>query len=152
MSARWRSNKKARKRFNVVTRRSETRGKNFSKIFRTKNPKGRWRAYPYRYFAPKSLAVKEYKWIEPLIDILEDKDEIVVVAGLAGFKIEDLKISAENKQLILSAEAVDRKYRKSLNLPEKVIPTTMRTTYKNGVLEIRLKRATEEKPIDKLAG
>ena len=152
MSARWRRNKKLRKRFNVVTRRSETREKNFSRIFRAKNPKGRWPAYPYKYFAPKSLTVKEYKWIEPLIDIIEDKDEIVVVAGLAGFKREDLKIRAENKQLVLSAEAVDRKYHKSLNLPEKVIPTTMRTTYKNGVLEIRLKRAAEEKPIDKLAG
>ncbi|MGB9714051.1 MAG: Hsp20/alpha crystallin family protein [Candidatus Bathyarchaeales archaeon] len=152
MSARWRRNRKPRKRFNVVARRSGTREKNFSRIFRVKNPKGKWRAYPYKYLAPKSLAVKEYKWMEPLIDVLEDKDEIVVVAGLAGFKREDLKIRAEHKQLILSAEAVDRKYHKSLNLPEKVVPTTMRTTYKNGVLEIRLKRAVEEKPIDKLAG
>jgi HSP20 family molecular chaperone IbpA len=32
-----------------------------------------------------------------------------------------------------------------------VIPNTIRTTYKNGVLEIRLKKA-EEKSIDKIAG
>ncbi|MEM3464039.1 MAG: Hsp20/alpha crystallin family protein [Candidatus Bathyarchaeia archaeon] len=152
MSARWRRNKRPRKRFSVVTRRSGTREKNFSRIFRAKNSKGKWQVYPYKYLAPKSLAVKEYRWMEPLIDILEDKDEIVVVAGLAGFRREDLKVHAEHKQLILSAEAVDHKYRKSLNLPGKVVPSTMRTTYKNGVLEIRLKRAVEEKPLDKIAG
>jgi HSP20 family protein len=96
--------------------------------------------------------VKKWKWVEPLIDVLEDKDEIVVVAGLAGFRKEDLKIHAEHKHLILSAEAVDHKYHKSLNLPGKVIPSTMRTTYKNGVLEVRLKRAAEEKPLGKVAG
>jgi len=152
LSARWRRNKKSRKRFSVVTRRGGVHEKNVSRIFRVKNSKGKWWGYPYKNFVPKNFVGKEWKWMEPLIDILEDKDEIVVVAGLAGFKREDLKIRAEHKQLILSAEAVDRKYRKSLNLPGKVVPNTMRTTYKNGVLEIRLKRAVEEKPLDKIAG
>jgi HSP20 family molecular chaperone IbpA len=33
-----------------------------------------------------------------------------------------------------------------------VIPSTIRTTYKNGVLEVQLKKAVEEKAIDKVAG
>jgi HSP20 family protein len=152
LSARWRRNKRPQKRFNVATRCGGIREKNISRIFRAKNSKGKWLTHPYKYLAPKSLTVKEWRLVEPLIDVFESKDEIVVVAGLAGFKREELKIRAENKQLTLSAEAVDRKYHKSLNLPEKIVPSTMRTTYKNGVLEIRLKRAVEEKTIDKIAG
>jgi HSP20 family protein len=89
---------------------------------------------------------------EPLIDILEEKDEITVVAEFAGFDRQDLRIRVKNQRLILSAEGLDRKYYKSLNLPKRVIPNTIRTTYKNGVLGIRLKKIAEEKAIDKVAG
>ena len=86
-----------------------------------------------------------------MVDILERTDEIIVVADFAGFKREDLKVRVKGEALTLAAQASDRKYRKSLNLPKRVIPSTMRTTYKNGVLEIRMKKA-EEKSIDKIAG
>lgn len=152
MSARWRRNKKQQKRFNPVTRYRGARGNKTAKIFRAKNSKGKWWTYPHKHVASKSLTEKKLKWMEPLIDVLEDKDEIVVVAGLAGFKREDLKIVAKHNQLILTAEAVDRKYHKSLSLPGNIVPNTMRTTYKNGVLEIKLKKAVEEKPLDKIAG
>ena len=86
-----------------------------------------------------------------MIDILERTDEIIVVADFAGFNREDLKVRVKGETLTVVAQASERKYRKSLNLPKRVIPSTMRTTYKNGVLEIRLKKA-EEKSIDKIAG
>lgn len=88
----------------------------------------------------------------PLVDVMEEKDEIVVVAEFAGFKKESLKTDVKNQRLTLSAEASDRKYYKSLNLPKRVIPTAMHATCKNGVLEIRLKKAVEEKAIDEVAG
>jgi HSP20 family protein len=101
-----------------------------------------------------SKAYRNNKWKdpEPLIDVLNEKNEIRVVAEFAGFQRENLKINIENQQLILSAEASDRKYYKSLNLPKRVIPDKMHMTCKNGVLEIRLMKAIEEKPMDKLAG
>jgi len=86
-----------------------------------------------------------------LVDVLEGPDEIIVVADLAGFNREDLRVHVKDERLTVAAEALDRKYRKSLNLPKRVIPRTIRTTYKNGVLEIRLKKA-EEKSLDKMAG
>ncbi|MEM3627753.1 MAG: Hsp20/alpha crystallin family protein [Candidatus Bathyarchaeia archaeon] len=97
---------------------------------------------------------KAKKWREPkpLVDVFEEDDEIVVVAGLAGFSRENLKIRAKEQQLILSAEAFDRRFHKSLNFPSQVIPDTLRTTYKNGVLEVRLKKAAEKKVMDKIAG
>ena len=87
-----------------------------------------------------------------MIDVLEGNDDIAVVAEFAGFNKEDLRIHVKDQKLTLYAEASDRKYRKSLNLPKRVIPSTICTTYKNGVLEIRLKKAIEEKAMDKIAG
>jgi HSP20 family protein len=89
---------------------------------------------------------------EPLIDILEEKGEITVVAEFVGFNRENLRIHVKNQRLTLSADASDRKYYKSLNLPKRVIPSTIHTTYKNGVLEVRLRKAVEEKTIDEVAG
>ena len=87
-----------------------------------------------------------------LATFFEEGDEVIVVAELAGFSRENLKVTAKDHQLILSAEALDRRYRKSLNLPSQVIPNTLCTTYKNGVLEVRLKKAVEKRAIDKIAG
>jgi HSP20 family protein len=95
---------------------------------------------------------KDLKEPKPLIDILEDDNDIYVVAEFAGFNREDLRIDLKEQKLTLSAEALDRKYHKSLNLPRRVIPSTLCTTYKNGVLEIRLKKAANEKAINKVAG
>ena len=83
---------------------------------------------------------------------LKKKTEIIVVAEFAGFKRENLRTNVKNQRLTLSADTLDRKYYKSLNLPKRVIPNTIRMTHKNGVLEIRLKKAVEEKAIDKVAG
>lgn len=87
-----------------------------------------------------------------LIDVLEENDEIAVVAEFAGFNKENLRIIVKNQRLTLAATASDRKYHKSLNLPKRVIPDTACTTYKNGVLEIRLKKALEEEAVDRIAG
>jgi HSP20 family protein len=94
------------------------------------------------------------KWKEPkpLIDVLEEKNKIIVVAEFAGFKRENLKIHVKDQRLILSAESSDRKYHKSLNLPKRVIPSTMCTSFKNGVLEIEFEKAVKEKAIDKVVG
>jgi len=89
---------------------------------------------------------------EPLIDVLEEKNEITVLVEVAGYKKENVKINLRDQRLILSAETSERKYYKSLNLPKRVIPETLQVTYKNGVLEIRLKKAVEEKTIDEVAG
>ncbi|MEM3161937.1 MAG: Hsp20/alpha crystallin family protein [Candidatus Bathyarchaeia archaeon] len=88
---------------------------------------------------------------EPLIDVFQDNEGIVVVAELKGFKRENIKVHVDKRRLILSASASGRGYYKSLNLPNAVIPESIRITYKNGVLEVRLKKALE-KAIKEVAG
>jgi len=104
------------------------------------------------YKVPKSYGERWWRQQERLIDVFEEKDEVIVVAEFAGFNRENLRIYVKNQRLTLSAEDLDRKYYKSLNLPMGVIPNSIRTAYKNGVLEIRLKKAKEEKAVDKVAG
>lgn len=116
--------------------------------FRTKKRKG-----STVYKVPIKLhKTKIWREPKPLVDIFERDDEVVVVAELAGFSRENLRVTTKDKQLILSAEALNRKYYKSLNLPSQVIQNTLRTAYKNGVLEVRLKKAVKKKSIDKMAG
>jgi HSP20 family protein len=60
---------------------------------------------------------------------------------MVGFNRETLKINVKDQKITLSAKSKDRRYYKSLNLPEVVIPDVMYTKFKNGVLEIKLKKA-----------
>lgn len=122
------------------------------RIFRIKNYETKKHTYPKRLRFVKIRKDKNWKEPEPLIDVLQEKNEVVVIAEVTGFKKENLKIQVKNQRLILSAETSERKYYKSLNLPIGVIPNKIHTVCKNGVLEIRLKKAIEEKAIDNVAG
>jgi HSP20 family molecular chaperone IbpA len=93
------------------------------------------------YRSPQNCAKKKWKEPKPLIDIFQEKNWITIVAEIAGFNKETLNINVKDQKITLSAKAKDRRYYKSLNLPKVVIPNIMHTTYKNGVLEIKLKKA-----------
>ena len=84
--------------------------------------------------------------------MFQDKGWVTIVAEVAGFNQETVKISVKDQKLTLSAKAKDRRYYKSLNLPKVVIPTVAHTTFKNGVLEIKLKKAAKEESIKQEAG
>jgi HSP20 family protein len=84
---------------------------------------------------------------EPLLDVLEGRRDITVVAEFVGFSKDNLEISVDKYRLTLCAQAMDRRYYKSLNLPKRVIPNTIRTSCKNGVLEIQLKKAVQRRAL-----
>jgi HSP20 family molecular chaperone IbpA len=151
LSAKWRRNKKTLKKFNIFRVFSKKEEKSSPRTFRIKNPNFRKPLKAMRYKI-KKIPEENLKEPPPLIDVLEEDNEISVVAEFAGFSKENLRISVKDQKLTLSAKASERKYRKSLNLPKRVIPDTACTTYKNGVLEIRLKKAIEEKAMDEVAG
>jgi HSP20 family molecular chaperone IbpA len=103
------------------------------------------------YRSSQNYAKRKWKEPKPLIDIFQEKNWITIIAEIAGFNKETLKINVKDQKITLSAKAKDRRYYKSLNLPKVVIPNIMHTTYKNGVLEIKLKKAEKEETIDKKA-
>lgn len=151
MSARWRRSRSSKK-FNIFKVFKRGKERNTPQKYRTKSSRVKWQACPQRRRIQNFSGERTLKDPRPLIDVLEGDSEIAVIAEFAGFNREDLRIHVKNQRLTLSAATLDRKYYKSLNLPKRVIPSTICTTYKNGVLEIRLKKTVEEKPIDKVAG
>ena len=79
---------------------------------------------------------------EPLVDLFDEGDVLLVVAELPG--VEEDEIQVEVKDDVLSLSTVgDRKYTKEILLSSLVDPATMETTYRNGVLEVRLSKQQE---------
>jgi HSP20 family molecular chaperone IbpA len=151
VSAKWRRHKKTTKKFNLFNVFSKSKEKNVPRTFRVKTSNVKPGARKVKYKVEK---IPEGKLKEPprLIDVIEENDEIAVFAEFAGFDRENLRVSVKNQRLTLSARASERRYHKSLNLPKRVIPESLCTTYKNGVLEIRLKKMLEQQALDKIAG
>ena len=79
---------------------------------------------------------------EPLVDILEENEEIVVVAELPGVEKENINLHTSRWELIISVNTTKRKYHKKLFLPKEVDPRSARASYKNGVLPVRLKKVS----------
>jgi HSP20 family protein len=77
---------------------------------------------------------------EPMTDMFDEKDEIVIIAEMPGIEENDLKIDLKEDILDISAERNARKYHKELLLPLKVEKEKMKVKYNNGILEIRIKK------------
>lgn len=75
---------------------------------------------------------------EPLIDVLDGKDNITVIAEVPGVDKKDVKIVLEDRILQIHVESEKRKYRKDLELPASVDAEKASANYNNGVLEIIL--------------
>jgi len=87
---------------------------------------------------PKGPKVEEER--EPITDVFDEKDEIRVYAEMPG--IDEKAITVDLKGDILEVKAVskDRKYYKEILLPVKVKPETLEKSYKNGILEVKIKK------------
>jgi len=133
MSARWRRTNKNRKWLDIKDLGSTTKSPKKEKAnTKTKS------VVPN--FRPSSRYVKRQD-PKPLIDIFQDSNNITIIAEIAGFNKETFKINVKDQKITLSAKSKERRYYKSLNLPKVVIPDETHTKYKNGVLEIKLKKA-----------
>jgi HSP20 family molecular chaperone IbpA len=150
MSAKWRRSRKFLKWLDPTD--FKTLPKKTSSTLRAQKFKTPLGMHPRRYHLPKRFGKETLKEPQPLIDIFQEDSWLTIVAEIAGFNKETLKIDVKDQKLTLSAKAKDRRYYKSLNLPKVVIPNIIHTTYKNGVLEIKLKKAFKEEPIKKQVG
>jgi HSP20 family protein len=86
----------------------------------------------------KGPVVEEVR--EPMVDVFDEKDRILVIAELPGVSENEIKIEVAGDILNLTASDRDRKYAKEILLPGKVKADSMKTSYKNGILEITLEK------------
>jgi HSP20 family protein len=77
---------------------------------------------------------------EPITDIFDEKDEIMVIAEMPGIDENDLKIDLKEDILEISAVSKSRSYRKEILLPVKMLKSNLRHKFTNGILEIRIKK------------
>lgn len=82
----------------------------------------------------------------PITDLFDEKDEIRVCAEMPGLDEKDIKLDLKDDILEISARTGDRKYRQEVLLPAKANPEDMTFAYRNGVLEVRIKKATPKCP------
>lgn len=87
---------------------------------------------------PKGPTVEEER--EPITDLFDEKEEIRVYAEMPGINQEDVKLDLKGDILDISAQTGDRKYHKEILLPAKVKAETLTSSYKNGILEISVKK------------
>jgi HSP20 family molecular chaperone IbpA len=142
LSTKWRRSRKHLKWLDL-SNPDRTKAKNRYRILHIENMRTARSIYPQNYRFSQNYAKRKWKEPKPLIDIFQEKNWITIVAEIAGFNKETLNINVKDQKITLSAKAKDRRYYKSLNLPKVVIPNIMHTKYKNGVLEIKLKKAVK---------
>jgi HSP20 family protein len=73
---------------------------------------------------------------EPLTDVIDEEKVVRVLAELPGVAREDIKICVKPGEVTINVDTATRKYRKEIALPCKVSTENVKTTHKNGILEI----------------
>jgi len=83
---------------------------------------------------------------EPLVEVNEEQDQIVVIAEIPGVTKEDIELKATTRSLTISTKekSASRKYYKEVALPTAINSDYARARYTNGILEVKLKKIAEE--------
>ena len=87
---------------------------------------------------PKGPTVEEQR--EPITDVFDEKGEVKVYAEMPGVNEEDITINLKGDILNISAQSGERKYQKEILLPMQAKKEALSYTYKNGMLEVRIKK------------
>ena len=101
-------------------------------------------------------------WV-PSVDVLEEKNNIIVRAELPGMKKEDIEISLHEGVLSLTGERAEKeqtngngqvyrseryygRFHRTVSLPKPVAADKVKANYKDGLLTITLPKTEEAKP------
>ena len=74
---------------------------------------------------------------EPMVDVFEEEDHLLVLAELPGIGKDDIQVDLKDDVLTITAERGEKKYRKEVLLPCCVPKDKMQVNCNNGVLEIK---------------
>lgn len=83
---------------------------------------------------------------EPIVDVFEEADEVVVVAELPGVEESEITTRCTGTTLtIAAAHRGQKQYEKVVELPSAVRSESSKRSYRNGVLELRFRKGKIEK-------
>lgn len=97
---------------------------------------------------------------EPLLDVIDEGESLKVIAEVPGVERQDIELDLEHRTLTIRAEKNEedveegddyayrerrhRRYVRRIPLPTPIKTDVKKTDYKNGVLEVSLKKDTNE--------
>lgn len=77
---------------------------------------------------------------EPIADVFDEKNEVRVYVEMPGVNESDIKIELKGDILNICVDSGDRLYSKEVLLPVKAAKGDLFSSYKNGILEIKVKK------------
>jgi HSP20 family protein len=77
---------------------------------------------------------------EPLCDVHEEEDHVLVLAEIPGVSKKDVELELSGDRLTIRAQRGEKRYRKEVSLPGKFRNEAMHWECANGILNIRLER------------
>ena len=83
---------------------------------------------------------------EPITDIIEGDNDVAITVEIPGVEKNDVDLNVQNDTIEIKVNTPNRKYHKQLDLPCGVLPKTTKATYKNGILDVVIKRKEKKKP------
>ena len=65
------------------------------------------------------------------------------MAEVPGVEEKDIKLHVKNNLLIISVDTSEKKYYKEVKLPTSVKNNSVESTYRNGVLEVKVRKTKD---------
>jgi HSP20 family protein len=95
---------------------------------------------PFGHTGREAGTAAEAEVREPVCDVFEEGDSILVIAEMPGVSEKELQYEVNGARLRLTAATGNRNYAKDLELPAAVDAARIRVTVNNGVVELRCPR------------
>lgn len=77
---------------------------------------------------------------EPLVDVITTDKEVKVTVEMPGIAKENIKLNASENNVEVKSEDPQRKYHRIIDIPLEADIETVKSSYKNGILEIIFKK------------
>jgi HSP20 family molecular chaperone IbpA len=103
----------------------------------------KWNARrPMMKFPASQLSFRQEK--QPLVDIFEEEDWIMILAELPGMEEKDVHIEAAENAVTITAENTIKKYSETIRLPTAVAEGSVKFIYRNNILQARLRKIQKD--------
>lgn len=82
---------------------------------------------------------------QPLVDVFEEEDHLIVSAELPGIDEKDMNIKVDENTVTITAENGVKKYLRKVWLPTSIKKDTIKSTYRNNILQVKLEKLNATK-------
>jgi HSP20 family protein len=95
---------------------------------------------PHRSTSKQEDACEHPTTRQPLIEIFEENDCVLVIAEMPGVSVENVKLQFEFNKLLVSGKSARLNFEASVDLPCQCNAEDVSVTENNGLVEIKLNR------------